>query len=356
MPMQAATILAIDDQDDNLALLEALLQPLVTTIYTALDGPTGLALARQHKPDLILLDLMMPGMDGFEVLERLRQDPATRPIPVIVLTANFRDSESVARGFELGATEYLTKPIQLDELVVRIRSMVRLATAERELARLRRDFASMLVHDMRAPLDGVRLVLRTLERQDPAHAELLGLALDGLGEVGQLIEDLLEVNRLEDEGFKAQLGPVAPRAVMAEALAAVKPVADARGLALALEAGEVPAVQADPRLLRRTLDNLLANALKFTEAGGVAVSARREGDAVVLAVADTGPGIAPEALPRIFDRYYTGGGSYGLGLAFCQKAVEAMGGRITAQSQPGQGTTFSIQLSVVPAEVPGRAG
>jgi signal transduction histidine kinase len=111
--------------------------------------------------------------------------------------------------------------------------------------------------------------------------------------------------------------------------------------------------------VRRVLDNLLANALKFTEHGGVTVRARAEAGGLVLEVADTGPGIAPEALPRIFDRYFTGHQSYGLGLAFCQKAAEAMGGRIEVESEPDRGATFRVHLaagSVIPTDAANAAG
>ncbi|MDB5100323.1 MAG: response regulator receiver sensor signal transduction histidine kinase [Cyanobacteria bacterium RYN_339] len=338
--MQEATILAIDDQDDNLALLEALLLPQGVDFHAAADGPTGLKLAEKLAPDLILLDLAMPGMDGFAVLERLRAAPTTRTIPVIVLTANYREAGSIARGFELGATEYLTKPIQLDELLVRIRSTLRLGAAERELARLRRDFASMLVHDMRAPLDAVRLVLGGLKRQVPDQAELLELALGSLTEVGGLIDDLLDINRMEESGYRPELGAVAPGALIAAAIQTLQPIAEAKGLVLTATCPELPLMRADPRLLRRVLDNLIANALKFTEEGGVTVRAR----GTTLEVQDTGPGIAAQALPRVFDRYYTGHHGFGLGLAFCARAVQAMGGRITVESVEGAGSTFRVTL------------
>ena len=364
MPV-SGTILAIDDHEDNLFLLDSLLSGKGFTVLTALNGPDGLALARAERPDLILLDLAMPGMDGFEVLTRLREDRATARIPVIVLTATFRDADMVERGLELGATEYLTKPIQMDELVVRLRSALRLSAVERELERLRRDFASMLVHDMRAPLDGLRLTMSVLRRQesndsprwrlfDSPRWRLFDDALGSLEDVNRLMEDLLHANRLEDASFAAKSHPLALSALAERSLRAMRPIAEERGLALVVEPlGELPMVQADTALLKRVLDNMIGNALKFTESGEVRVAARREGDHVRLSVADTGPGIPAEAQQRIFDRYYhlerrqkTRQGSFGLGLAFCERAVAAMGGRIGVESVEGQGSEFWIMLPV----------
>jgi signal transduction histidine kinase len=358
---QVATtsILAIDDQEDNLALLDTLLTSKGFAVLTALDGPTGLSLAKSARPSLILLDLAMPGMDGFQVLERLRADRATARIPVIVLTANYREPAMVERGLELGATEYLTKPIQMDELVVRIRSALRLAAVEAELEKLRNDFASMLVHDMRAPLDGIRLALTVLRRQeslDTPRWELLDNALGSLEDVNQLMDDLLQANRLEDAGHEARCHPLSLSALFDRSLRALRPLAEERGLALVVEPLEgLPPVMADTALLRRVFDNLIGNAIKFTEAGEVRVRARQEGQYVHVSVIDTGPGIPAEAQERIFDRYYhierrkaTRQGSFGLGLAFCDRAVALMGGDIRVISEEGKGAEFLVTLPAAP--------
>jgi signal transduction histidine kinase len=357
------TILAIDDQDDNLALLEAALGAQGFAFHGATGGLAGLSLARELKPDLLLLDLSMPDMDGFEVLAQLRADPTTRTLPVIILTASYRESSMIERGFELGATEYLTKPIQMEELLVRIRSTMRLSRAERELERLRRDFASMLVHDMRAPLDGVRLVLMALRRQeaaDSSRTELLTLALGSLVDVGNLIEDLLTVNQLEDEGFTACSEPVDVASLAAASVQSLRPIAEARGLALRAELPATGLVaEVDAKLTKRVLDNMLANALKFTDEGEVVVTALARDGGVEIAVRDTGPGIAPEVLPHVFERYFhlerrrvDRQGGLGLGLAFCQRAVTVMGGTLAVESKLDCGSTFRVWLpSVVETRV-----
>lgn len=348
------TVLAIDDQPDNLALLAAQLGAQGLAVLTADDGPAGLALAASARPDLILLDMAMPGMDGFEVLERLRASRETKAIPVVILTAERRDAAMVERGLALGAAEYLTKPIRMDELGVRVKSVLKLAKAERELAQLRTDFASMLAHDMRAPLDGLRLTLGVLRRQeDPASPRwnLLDAALGAVEEVGGMVDDLLHANRLEDEGFRADLAPVSLGPLVARCAASLQPLAVARGLVLATGVPEgLPLVSADAALVKRVLDNLVGNAIKFTPAGTITVTAAPVDGAVALTVRDTGPGIADERKARIFDRYYRvdgGAAGFGLGLAFCERAAAAMGGTITVADAPGGGAAFTVTLPLV---------
>jgi signal transduction histidine kinase len=354
---ESARILVIDDQDDNLVLLDAVLSAKGFQVATVDNGPDGLVKAWDHPPDLILLDLAMPGMDGFQVLERLRADRRTQRTPVIVLTANYRDPEMVERGLALGATEYLTKPLQMEELVVRIRSALRLATTERELARLRRDFASMLVHDMRAPLDGIKLVLGTLMRQEEDGSRkwaIMDQAKTALATVGDLMDDLLQANRLEEEGFTPKTRAVMLADVVAASLSTLEPVAQARHLTLtAAGFAAVPAVAADPGLLRRVIDNLISNALKFTEHGSVRLEADTDGNMVRVSVTDTGSGIAPDVCERVFDRYFQierrrehRQVGFGLGLAFCQRAVDAMAGQIGLTSTVGEGSTFWFTLPI----------
>lgn len=350
---EGPSILAIDDHEDNLALLDTLLSNNGFRVRTAGDGPTGIALALVEQPDLILLDLAMPGMDGFEVLERLLKERATARTPVIVLTAN-HEADMVERGLALGATEYLSKPIQHAELVVRIRSALRLAAAEREIERLRRDFSSMLVHDMRGPLDGIRLTLGILRRQESQKSLRWGLldsslaAMEGLG---HLMDDLLHANRMEDEGFAPRVHPLALSALVERSMRDLRPVAEESGLTLlAASPMDLPLALADPALVKRVLDNLVGNAIKFTDKGTVHISAQVVGDVVRVTVTDTGPGIARDALAHVFDRYYqlehgeTRRGGFGLGLAFCARAVTAMGGRIGADSEEGHGSTFWFTL------------
>lgn len=354
-------VLAIDDQPDNLALMEALLAPHGFRVLGCTSGPEGLAAALRDKPHLVLLDLSMPGMDGFEVLSRLRADPRTQHLPVLVLTATLKDATMVERGLALGATEYLVKPIQGEELVVRVRSALRLALAEEALERLRRDFASMLVHDMRAPLDGVRLALVLLRRQeDPTSPrwQLMDQALGGIEQLAGLADDLLLTHRLEERGFEAQCQPVALELLGQRVAQAFQALAQERGLMLswALPSGEALA-QADPQLLRRVLDNLVGNALKFTPSPGhIRLGLEAAGpEAWAMWVEDSGPGVPEADRQRIFDRYAQaghraqhGGAGLGLGLAFAARAVAAMGGSLSCEATQLGGARFVVRLTRSP--------
>jgi two-component system sensor histidine kinase/response regulator len=353
-----ARILVIDDQEDNLALLDAVLSSKGFNVETVDNGADGLEAAWASAPDLVLLDLAMPVMDGFQVLEHLRSDRRTQRTPVIVLTANYRDADMVERGLALGATEYLTKPLQMEELVVRIRSALRLAVTERELARLRRDFASMLVHDMRAPLDGIKLVLGTLIRQEEEGSRkrvIIDQARAALVTVSHLMDDLLHTNRLEEEGFTPKTQQVSLATLIDDSLTTLDPVARARGLELTAEGfADTPRVAADPGLLRRVIDNLVSNALKFTDTGSVRLCAQTEGAFVRISVTDTGAGMPQDVCDRVFDRYFhierrreNRQSGFGLGLAFCQRAVDAMGGQIGVSSKEGAGSTFWFTLPAV---------
>ncbi len=349
-------ILAIDDNADNLALLEGIL--VDCDVAQASSGPEGLDAARKTLPELILLDLQMPGMDGFMVLEALRADKRVRRIPVILLTAAFRDPESIARGLALGATEYLTKPIQAEELRVRIAAVLRAARAERELERLRRDFASMLLHDMRTPLESVRLaasLLGTVEAAD-RRKELVSMAQAGLIEVSDLVEGLIEGNRLDEGELLLDIREVRLPELAAEVIDRLSLIARQRQMTLEQHVPPDLVVRADQRIMRRVLANLVGNALKYADPGVIQVNATQSGDGVLIEVADQGPGMTPEIRSKAFDRFFhqkrrrdRHQGGFGLGLAFCKQAIEAHGGQIGIDSAPGRGTRVWFRLPQSPA-------
>ncbi|MEX0602631.1 MAG: response regulator [Bacteroidota bacterium] len=159
MAQHDPVILVVDDTEDNLDLLEFALKRKPVSMLRATSGRECLQIAREQRPDVILLDIQMPEMDGFETLKHLRDHPDTKSIPIIFLTAQRKDPESIEKGLLLGADEYLTKPIDTDELLVRTRTLVRLKRIEAELERTKADFMAMLVHDLRSPLAGIKDVI-----------------------------------------------------------------------------------------------------------------------------------------------------------------------------------------------------
>ncbi|MBM3270012.1 MAG: hybrid sensor histidine kinase/response regulator [Candidatus Sericytochromatia bacterium] len=349
---QRPRVLAIDDNEDNLALLEGVLDSCDLTL--AGSGPAGLEIARSSHPDLILLDIQMPGMDGFSVLQALRADDRTARIPVVLLTAAYRDAESIARGLELGAAEYLTKPIQAEELRVRVGAVLRSTASERELARLRRDFSSMLLHDLRTPLESVRLAVSLLGGQAPEdrRKELVAMANGGLIEVVDLVEGLIEGYRLDEGELVLDRRDVNISQLAAAIVSRFALIAKQRQMRILPEIAPPDLrAYADERILRRVLNNLVGNALKYAEPGDIRVRAVIEGRRLKVEVIDSGPGMEPEVRDRAFDRFFHQGrrrdkhqGGFGLGLAFCKQAVEAHGGEIGIDSAQGRGTRVWLFL------------
>lgn len=352
--MPELRVLVVDDHEDNRVLLKMVLESRGFGFVEAADGPSGLATARQLRPDLILLDLEMPGMDGFQVIEALKANSVTRGIPVIILTATFLEPKSVERGLSLGADEYLTKPINPEELLVRIRSVVRVRQAERELNQLRKDFSSMLVHDLRSPLEGVGIALNLLLGGDLAEQDarqLVHMARDQVLDLSRMVEELMELHRAES-GLTLADELVNPKHLIADVAAESELVAQDKGLKLEWEApDEVPQLRGDRRILKRVLTNLVSNALKFTVQGSVTMRLGVLPGALAFEVRDTGPGIPPHELERVFDKYFhiqrrkeRPEHGFGLGLAFCKLAVEEHRGTLRATSEVGRGTVFTVEL------------
>lgn len=353
-------ILAIDDHPDNLALLEALLSRRQMAVLTAMDGETGLTIAKAEAKTLaaIVLDLAMPGLDGFGVLEALRKDPVTRALPVVVLTASYREPALIERGLALGATEYLTKPIHPEELFVRLTSAIRLAEAERALASMREQFSAMLAHDLRAPLDAAALAMRAIARRAPEGAperQLSDQAVLALGMARDLIDGLLETHRLDAGDWPVVRARFDLAAVARHVGQVLRPLAEAKGLELAVEAPEVRCIVGDENLARRAAENLVANALKATEHGFVRLEVSGPEATPALAVVDSGPGFAVTDTGDTLGRHVAVGerrradAGYGLGLAFCERAMRQQGGSLTIDSRPGHGSRVSLFW---PEEVP----
>lgn len=196
-------ILVVDDTEDNLDLLEFALKRKPVRMIRATSGKECLAIAEEKKPDIILLDIQMPEMDGFETIKRLRANSATAKIPVIFLTAQRKDADSIATGLALGAEQYLTKPIDTDELLVRTKMLIELKRAQAELERTKSDFMAMLVHDLRSPLIGIKSVIELLQDSGKGsplnddHFELLNSAHASSRKLLELISDFLDLSKYE---------------------------------------------------------------------------------------------------------------------------------------------------------------
>lgn len=345
-------ILVVDDLPDNIALLEFLLVGEGYLIQTASSGHECLEMVSRDPPDLVLLDVMMPGMDGYEVTRKLKV--SSQFLPVLLVTAS--DQPSAALGLDAGADEFIRKPIEPDELLARVRSLLRLkrSIAERDsIARQREDFVTRLAHDLRTPLVAADRMLKLMNQgalgeMPISIAEAVNIMARSNHNMLELVRTLLEVYRYEAGAKRLHFQPLDFAELLQEVCKELAPLATEKNLELQLNLEPVYLVQADRLELRRVVTNLLGNALKFTRKGKVEVSTHNIGDNVYLEVKDTGPGIPLENQTNLFQRFAQGSpateeGS-GLGLHLSRQIIEAHGGWIRLVSSPGEGSTFIVEL------------
>ena len=367
------TILVVDDTEDNLDLLEFALKRKPIKMLRATSGAACLVLAKDNKPDLILLDIQMPEMDGFETLKRLRANPETAKIPVIFLTAQKKDPESIAKGLAMGADQYLTKPIDTEELLVRTKMLISLKKAEAELERMRADFMAMLVHDLRSPLIGIKNVLELLQESDKTvpltqdYLELINSAQASGNRLLELVSDLLDVSKYEAGNIAFDKASVPVSRFIDPILRQMEVQFRQKNVTLTTAyADGLPNVLVDAQKTEQVMMNFLSNALKFTKSGGtIAIDAEPITETihteledmnrrfVRVKITDNGVGISPEEIPLLFKRYKQASSARttkqkgtGLGLVICKLIVEAQGGTVGVQSEPAKGSTFSFTLPV----------
>ncbi len=368
------TILVVDDTQDNLDLLEFALRRKPVKMLRASSGFECLDVARDQNPDVILLDIQMPGMDGFETLKRLREGELTAKIPVILLTAQKKDPVSIEKGLQLGADLYLTKPIDTEELLVRTRMLVRIRRAETELERIKADFMAMLVHDMRNPILIIKSFLELLLEDENMKflsedlKMIAGSALNSSSTMLNLINDILDLSKYESGNVPLQKLPQQIVNVVDDVLQQM--VIQCRQKNITVKKHimkDLPQVLIDGAKMGQALMNIVGNALKFTPPGGtIAVSAEYTNEAVSeegiggqmvqIIVSDSGIGIPQAEIPHVFDRYKqlsTAGlirqKGTGLGLAICKLIIDAHGGKIKITSEVGKGTTVRIFVPLASA-------
>jgi signal transduction histidine kinase len=361
-PREVPRVLVVDDTPANLQLLVGMLKERGYKALVAPSGKMALQAAQNDPPDLILLDINMPEMNGYEVCERLKADEKLKEIPVIFVSA-LNETMDKVKAFGAGGVDYVTKPFQFEEVDARVRAHLELRRQKRELKdsyerlkeleRLRDNLTNMIVHDLRSPLTGVHGTLQILEKdaqlaQNPKLGFLVQLARRETNALIEMVTQLLDISRLEagQMPVKKASGDLVESA--RAAVGGMASLAEGRRLAVSAE-GRVPAVY-DFDIVRRVITNLLANAVKFTRKDGrITVAVSRTDAGVRVAVTDDGDGIPPEYHQKIFDKFGQVNGNKarfgtGLGLTFCKLAVESHGGRIGVESEPGKGSTFWFTL------------
>ena len=340
-------ILAVDDIPDNLLLVQLALEQEGHHVVLANNGESALKLIKQSPPSLILLDVMMPGIDGYEVTRRIRQDRNIPFIPILLVTA--REESSLVQGLDAGADEFVRKPFQLDELQARVRSMLRL----KETIDQRENFVSCLTHDLRTPLVAANRMLDLISQQVFGHVtseqkEAIENIVNSNDNMLEMLNTLLETHHYELGKKILSFLTIDLQKLVQEVSTELEPLAISQGLELKsnFESGSFQ-VKGDRLELRRVLTNLIANAIKFTDRGKVEITLSDCDSCVLIEVKDSGIGISPEDCKAIFQRYHQGNhrrAGKGLGLYLCQQIINAHQGEITVRSQLNQGSTFAFSL------------
>ena len=373
------TVLVVDDSPENIAILSSLLRGR-HRVKVATDGERALAVAAApgDRPDLVLLDITMPGMDGFEVCRRLKADTDTAEIPVVFLSA-LNETEDKVRAFDIGGVDYVTKPFQAEEVMARVETHLHIGRLRAELERqndslietnrrlnevnaLKDEFMRIASHDLKNPLTCILGFTGVLDTFTPPGAVMTTEAHGWLAKIkGQcrtmqkIIEDFLEFQAMEDGQLKLTRETLDVNELARDTLERAAGYAVKKGIEphLDLDPALAP-IRADKGRLSQVLDNLAGNAIKFGESGShVTIRTRSTVGGVRVEVSDSGPGLTANDLSKLFVKYAklgnlpTGGEkSSGLGLAICKKVVELHGGVIGARDNgpDGPGATFWFEL------------
>jgi signal transduction histidine kinase len=352
-------VLIVDDEATARDTLEAFLYKEGHELYFAGNGQEALAQLETVCPDTILLDVMMPEMDGFTLCRRLKAHEQWRHIPVILISA-LDDKESLVRGLDAGADEFLTKPVNSLELRARLRNMLRLKRQYDQLKdtmQMREELANMIAHDMRSPLSTIMgytqlMLSRNLETEERYNfIEMIHAQADRLN---AFINDMLLLAKLEQGQLIINRVPVDINKFTTSIYESHIPVAHLRQINLVLELPDVSQeISIDPNLFHRLLDNLLSNAMKFSRPSNTVtlqVEYPESGPALRFKVKDEGLGIPSEYRKRIFNKFETVSSQdnnvsqIGLGLTFCKMTAETHGGNIYVEDNTPVGSIFIVDI------------
>jgi len=363
-------ILIVDDTPANIDVLKKTLTHYGFNIFIAPSGEIALKTIPKTQPDLILLDIMMPGINGFETCRRLKADKATRDIPIIFLTAKV-EANDIVKGFSLGGADYITKPFCTEELLARIETQLKLHKTTKDLKNeilsmheakedsiAKSEFLSRMSHELKTPLHSVLGFAQLLEMsQNPALSEEQQQSIDQITSAGRhllkLIEEVLDTTDLDSGNLKVLSEQISLKPVLEEALKAVAPEAKKRQITLNSNATpqETIFVKGEKKRIKQILIALLFNAIKYNkEAGSVAVNMSQNNGVVATSIKDTGEGIPQGLTEQIFEPLFrqehhkTLVGGIGMGLTTVKKLTEIMNGKIKVESQPGEGSCFTLEL------------
>jgi signal transduction histidine kinase len=360
------TILFVDDNPKNLGILGTVLAESEHSLYFAKNGTLALDIAKNKHPDLILLDIMMPDMDGFEVCRRLKQDPLLAEIPIIFLTAK-TEKDDVIAGLELGAVDYVTKPFNKKELLTRVNTHLELQAAKEELREslaTKNQLFSIIGHDLGNILYGLQgfaEILMDKETQSDVKERETNLQMlkQGATEGYDLLTNLLNWSRSQTGRLQANPTTLILQDLVSRNIRLQFDKAEHKEIDIIALIDEDITVFADENMLNTVLRNLISNALKFTQKSGTIRITAKQDNKVEISVTDTGIGIKPENIDKLFqtniaNTYGTAGEKgNGLGLVLCKELVEKCAGTIAVESEVGKGSCFYVRF---PANSKHRVG
>ena len=362
-------ILIVDDVVSNVLLLKILLTNEKFQVCTANNGTSCIEMTRKEHPDLILLDVMMPDMNGFDTATILKKDDSTKDIPIIFLTA-LNTPQDLVHGFQVGASDFLTKPFNKEELVMRVTQQISLVAAKRIIEKQNEELRatlsnrdkmySVIAHDLRSPMASIRMVLNLVVASaspETVGAELYTL-LDQANRESEEVHDLLDNLLKWTKSQTGRLTVVKQELDLSDIIPGVveifETIAQTKRIKLDYQpTGGALKVEADNDMMKTVVRNFLSNAIKFSpEDSTIEIIMAQEGDFAKVSVRDHGVGIAADRLESIFHKgettYGTGGeeGS-GLGLQLCQDFARKNGGDCTVESVLGEGSTFSVLIPLI---------
>jgi len=356
-------VMVVDDTEANVHILVETLGDDYE-VSVAMDGQSALEYVDSDPPDLILLDVMMPEIDGYEVCRRLKADEATRDIPVIFVTS-MGETKDETKGLELGAVDYITKPISPPIVRARIRTHLELKRLRDDLSEMARHmerlsqeknkFLGMAAHDLRNPLVSIRGFSELMLEGDLTSEEEKNFSTmihDAAEQMLALVNDLLDVSVIESGQLNLTFEPSDLKVVVEERVRLNKVAAEAKRMNIKTNLARVASARFDPKHIAQVIDNLISNAVKYSPHGAdIQLSLSQEDDWLKVAVQDQGPGISEADRAKLFGEFQklspqptAGEKSTGLGLAIVKKIVEAHGGEVHVQSRLGAGSEFSFSL------------
>ncbi len=355
-------ILIVDDIPANLKILDGILKGDGYKVRPVPNGLLALQAAEKEKPDLILLDIMMPDMDGYEVCSKLKENPALMDVPVIFISA-LNDTQDIVKAFTSGGVDYITKPFQAEEVKARVATHLKICKQNLELQQLNAEkdkFFSIIAHDLRSPFTGFLGLTQIMEDQlsELSMEEIKDFSSslrESASKIFILLENLLEWARIQQGLIPFQAEQIQLLPLVKESIGVIKDAANNKKIEIVYNIPDATTVFTDTNILQTIVRNLVSNAIKFTpNAGSIFISALPQDDGlIVVSIKDTGIGMSQHILDNLFridvntSRKGTDGEtSSGLGLIICKDFIEKQGGKLWVESEEGKGSSFSFTLTV----------